>query len=262
MKNKLLLSIFLLFSLSIFAEEISEGSLTYLPFAHDYGVGPFLHFPPAPLIINNSYNIMTVVYNAGTIAETNVPITFYINGVNTNTQTRTLAVNQVDSVSNIWTPLTAGAYTLKYISNLATDLNRANDTVQVTVNVLNSVPMLPAFHCSSGTYSTVVGIPGPTGDDAGLGVPIGFTFNYKGLQFNQAWICTNGFVVLGNSTTTEFNNDLCTTIANNLNMIAGFWDDLNTSTGGNIQYTTQGTAPDRVFIVQYRMLVISAGRAT
>ena len=112
------------------------------PPAHDYATGPFLNLPQAPLLINTLYNIKTLIYNAGANAETNVPITFYINGTLTNTTNKSLAVNQVDSVNNAWTPTVAGTYTLKYISNLSTDLNRTNDTVQTTVNVLTSLPGL------------------------------------------------------------------------------------------------------------------------
>jgi len=228
----------------------TSGISTGPPPAHDYAVGPFLGLP-SQFLINQPYTIKTQVVNAGSSSETSVPIVFYIDGVNTNTQNRSLAAGQIDSVSNIWTtPGTAGTHVLKYICNLATDLNRANDTVQVTVNVLTAVPPPPA-NCLTGTYIPITGTPGPVGDDAGLVAPIGFNFRYRGITYTQAWICTNGFITLGTGGSTNFTNNLCTTTANELNTLCPFWDDLNTTVSGNIQYTTQGTTPNRIFIVQY-----------
>jgi hypothetical protein len=111
------------------------------PPAHDIAVGPFMNLPPI-FLINNSYNIQTRIQNVGTSNETNVPIKFFINGSLINTTFKNLNANQVDSVSNSWNPTSAGAYTLMYVSALATDTNHSNDTVRTTVNVLSSLPGL------------------------------------------------------------------------------------------------------------------------
>jgi hypothetical protein len=84
--------------------------------------------------------------NVGTINQTNVPIRFFINGTLTNTTNKNLTAGQIDSVSNNWTPVTAGSYTLMYVSALATDSNKANDTVRITVNVASGIaPVCEGF---------------------------------------------------------------------------------------------------------------------
>ncbi len=109
------------------------------PLAHDIAVGPFLSLP-GQFIINTPYTIRTKVTNAGTANETGVPIKYFINGTLTNTTNININSGAVDSVTNTWTPTSAGLYTLKYVSALANDSNRANDTVTTTVNVLPSAP--------------------------------------------------------------------------------------------------------------------------
>ena len=110
------------------------------PLGHDIAVGPFLSMP-SQFIINTPYTIKTKVQNVGTENETGIPIQFFISGTLTSTTNINLNSGAVDSVSNTWTPTSAGAYTLKYVSALTNDSNRTNDTVMTTVNVLPSVPI-------------------------------------------------------------------------------------------------------------------------
>ena len=110
------------------------------PLGHDIAVGPFLSLP-SQLVINNPYNIKTKVQNIGTMNETGIPIKFYIGGTLTNTTNINLNSGAVDSVSNTWTPTSAGTYDLKYVSALTNDSNRTNDTVMTTVTVLPSTPV-------------------------------------------------------------------------------------------------------------------------
>jgi hypothetical protein len=217
--------------------------------AHDYVCGPFLSVPPY-FLISHTYAMKTKVTNAGTSPETSVPIKWFIDGALINTTNLSLAPSASDSVSNNWvTPGTAGAHTLMYVAALGTDLNRANDTVRMTVNVVTTPPItMCPFRClGTTTYTAISGSPGPSGDDIGLAAPIGFSFNYVGTSYTQVWICTNGFIVMGPTGSTTFSNSLCT---GDVNLLAPFWDDLLTG-AGNIQYTTQGSAPWRVFIVQF-----------
>ena len=112
-------------------------------------------------------------------------------------------------------------------------------------------PFPPYCLCDSTAYTPITGTAGPSGDDVTLTVPIGFTFSFMGKAFTQASICTNGFVVLGSTTFNAYSNNLCGTTAGQNPMLAPFWDDLYTLAGGNIQYTTLGSAPNRIFVTQY-----------
>ena len=107
---------------------------------HDIAVGPFLSLP-AQFAINNAYDIKTKVQNVGPSDETGIPVKFFINDTLTNTSNINLNTGAVDSVSNSWTPTVPGTYTLKYVSALANDTNRTNDTVITIVNVLESIPV-------------------------------------------------------------------------------------------------------------------------
>ncbi len=123
---------------------------------HDIATGPFLSLPSL-FAINNAYSIKAKVQNLGPANETGVPVKFFINDTLTNTSNINLNSGAVDSVSNSWTPTVAGTYTLKYVSALANDTNRTNDTVITIVNVLESIPV-PAIirllqECPGCSYS-------------------------------------------------------------------------------------------------------------
>lgn len=124
-----------------FDQEIYTAVVTNVTPTNDIAVGPFLSLP-SQFFINTSYPIKTKVQNVGTANQSGVPIRFYINGTLINTTNVNLNASQIDSVTNNWTPATAGIYTLKYISALATDSNHLNDTVQTTITVLSSQPAL------------------------------------------------------------------------------------------------------------------------
>lgn len=232
------------------------------PPAHDIAVGPFMGLP-SQFLINTLYPVKARVTNIGTSNETGISVKFYINGTLINTSTLNLNAGQADSVSNNWTPTSVGTYNLKYVSTLAADTIHYNDTLQTNATVLASIPTMCPFLCANPTtYTPISGSPGPTGDDATITVPIGFTFQYKSNTFTQASICTNGWLVLGSTTNNAYNNDIATTDPTLVNMITGFWDDLNTNNGGNIQYTTQGSAPNRIFIAQWADVHFFSGTGT
>lgn len=90
-------------------------------------------------------------------------------------------------------------------------------------------------------------------DQVSDAIPLGFTFNFYGRDYTEVFISSNGFLTF----TPETNNGCCE--GNPLplpddinNVIAGFWQDLNPSAGGNIRYeTTPGPAGSREFVVGF-----------
>ena len=102
--------------------------------------------------------------------------------------------------------------------------------------------------------------PGPTCDDCVMhGVPIGFSFTYWGNTYTNVEIGSNGFVGFGKSGPDFVSNGCCeggvipSTVnqTGTPNIIALAWTDWNPTLGGTISYETQGTAPNRKFVVQY-----------
>ena len=110
--------------------------------------------------------------------------------------------------------------------------------------------------------ATVLNSSNPTSvslsDDSHSGVvPIGFTFNYYGINYSQCVISSNNYITfnLANANSyspwsTNFNVPDASTPEIH-NAILGPWQDINPNVGGTIRYATVGTAPNRIFVVEY-----------
>jgi hypothetical protein len=113
--------------------------------------------------------------------------------------------------------------------------------------------------CNAG--SATVSLSGGSLDDGYWNaIPIPFTFNYFGTGYTSLNIGTNGNVNFGATGTTQYNfTGGFPSLSNPANTIAVCARDLQlNATGGNfafgtgtITYWTEGTAPNRKFIVQY-----------
>jgi hypothetical protein len=104
---------------------------------------------------------------------------------------------------------------------------------------------------------------GPTGNDAGTNITnIGFSFNYCGINYTRARLCTNGWLMMAtaNSTlTSNLNPRLFNTSTPNLTL-APWWDDLNADGSSLVSYKTEGTSPYRVFTAEWKnVLTFSTG---
>jgi hypothetical protein len=125
-----------------------------------------------------------------------------------------------------------------------------------------------SFVESAGAYSALAGTNSTATGDDGIqdGIPIGFNFVFGGTTYTHFCITTNGFIKLGNATTTistglaNYSNSLSNT-ATNRPLIAAFWDDNHRNTGA-ITYTAGGTAPNRVLTVDWNSVNIGGGGTT
>ncbi|MFK7968842.1 MAG: HYR domain-containing protein [Bacteroidia bacterium] len=108
-----------------------------------------------------------------------------------------------------------------------------------------SIPFSPA----TGSSWTNIGLS----DDAmSSALPIGFSFDFYENTYTDFYISSNGFITFNSGTA----NGCCSgqfipepSVPNNL--IAFAWEDLNPSGGGVIRYTTSGTAPNRILIMEF-----------
>jgi len=187
------------------------------------------------------------------------------------------------SAANIANPVATPAATTVY-SVTGTSANSCTSVANVTVIsapavVLNPITATPASVCLNGSSQLTVSSPTAiynvatasfsietpsatattvtlSSTDEGVSttaLPIPFTFTYFGMPYNSLFAFTNGFVELGGnlSSTSQYGAVIPNT-ANPNNIIAGVWDDLNvTGAGANIRYFTNGTTPNRVFVVEY-----------
>lgn len=90
-----------------------------------------------------------------------------------------------------------------------------------------------------------------TDDSVSAALPIGFSFNFFGQANTSAFVSSNGFMTF----TPGSSSGCCTgqalpDPATPNNLIAGWWEDLDPSSGGTFHYQTLGAAPNRVFIAQ------------
>ncbi|MGD1843838.1 MAG: T9SS type A sorting domain-containing protein [Salibacteraceae bacterium] len=105
----------------------------------------------------------------------------------------------------------------------------------------------------------------PLGDDVvSPAIALPFTFKFYDVDYTDVYISSNGFLAFDPGTP----SGCCT--GQNLpnpftpnNVIAFAWEDLNTNTGsGAVEYYTVGTAPNRVFVVEFNNVHLCCGTAT
>jgi hypothetical protein len=92
---------------------------------------------------------------------------------------------------------------------------------------------------------------GVTGDDQVVTLNLPFSFSFYGTSYISVKVSSNGNVHFGSSNKAHSNTCLPRTNAPRP-MIAAFWDDLYPPGGGAVYYGATGTAPNRVFTVEWR----------
>jgi hypothetical protein len=84
----------------------------------------------------------------------------------------------------------------------------------------------------------------------GAAANIGFSFNFNGTAYTQYSVSPDGWILLGGATaSSQFGNTVTSTL--NVPKIYPYWDDLATGTDGNVKTLVTGTAPNRIFKVQW-----------
>ncbi len=133
------------------------------------------------------------------------------------------------------------------------------DTVTVTPqDILGADPLARDYTVeTTGTFDRVdISTTGTEvvldDDDLTSALPIGFEFGFYGNRYTEFYISSNGFITFSD----EGEDGCCggqslpdTSEPNNL--IAYDWTDINPTRGGTIRYTTTGTAPNRIAIIDF-----------
>ncbi|MFT3827720.1 MAG: BNR-repeat neuraminidase N-terminal domain-containing protein [Chitinophagaceae bacterium] len=82
---------------------------------------------------------------------------------------------------------------------------------------------------------------------------IGFTFTYNCQDYTTFRASSNGWFCFGNGTSSSLpTNDLSTT--GNGPLVAPLWDDLATSSSGNVNYKLSGSSPNRVLTIEWKAM--------
>jgi hypothetical protein len=111
------------------------------------------------------------------------------------------------------------------------------------------------FNATTGTYTPITGtsVSEIQYDDALSGpIPLGFNFPYGDADITQIKISSNGWIDLGAiQQSSNLSNQLAST--DFCPVLAPLWDDTSLG-GGTAQYLLTGTAPNRIFTIQYENL--------
>jgi hypothetical protein len=107
-----------------------------------------------------------------------------------------------------------------------------------------------AFEDISGTGTPIV-----LGDDNSAIIPIGFSFNFYGNAYTQAYVGANGYVAFSDDSAFWGSSSWVPTVnvaSGPANLVAGWWTDLSPQvTPGTVVYQVLGSAPNRRLVVQW-----------
>ena len=119
-------------------------------------------------------------------------------------------------------------------------------------NIVNAQVSSIPFTAALDSFAPITGviIDSPNADDqAYSNIPIGFNFDFAGSTHSSMIVSCNGYIQLDTFPNSLFVNILG---GNYNNRIAALGADLkNSSSNASLQYTTIGTAPDRICIIQW-----------
>jgi hypothetical protein len=96
-------------------------------------------------------------------------------------------------------------------------------------------------------------------------IPIGFTFYYLGMPYDEIMVFTNGFAALNPylNTASFWNDALIITDPDAdmfINVLAPWWDDLHIAlAAGNVYFETTGTMPNRVLTIEWENVRYAVG---
>ncbi|HRQ29359.1 MAG TPA: fibronectin type III domain-containing protein, partial [Saprospiraceae bacterium] len=138
-------------------------------------------------------------------------------------------------------------------------INIACGDIQQLNGVLSPLASEYTFTPSSGTFNALSG--GTTvaisDDDLHSGViPIGFTFKFENTDYTNVYANSNGFISFnsssGSATAAQWRSNSSAAPAAMLPLLAPLWDDLDGfESGGVASYKTEGTAPNRIFTMEW-----------
>lgn len=103
------------------------------------------------------------------------------------------------------------------------------------------------------TLSTPATVIGNNWDEDHLdGIAIGFTFEFNGVPYTTINVDVNGWASLSGTPTSRPDNTSFNALENTI-LLAPWWDNLGTfgSPAGEVKTETQGSGPNRTFIVQW-----------
>ncbi len=201
-----------------------------------FGFGIVYSFVASTQCQNSSFNGLEAVYSC--------PTSSFLNGVPTGG-----VFSGPGVVGDVFDPSVAGVGThvISYTGTASSPTAGYGVTEGLTNNPY------------AGPFTSVT-----LGDDQmSTALEVGFTFNFFGTDYTQFLISSNGFI----SFDLAAGNGCCSgqmlpDAFDPNNIISFAWNDLNPSMGGTIGYTTIGTAPNRILVIDYNAIPHYGGGGT
>lgn len=139
------------------------------------------------------------------------------------------------------------------VSNVTGDPNPACSGGNSQLNVAGGTTS--SYSVAATTYGLLSGsgTSAVTGDDAASSaISLPFNFSFFGTTYSSVYVHTNGFISFssGQPTGSPYLETVGTAATPN-NYIAICHDDLNVTGGGTVTYFTYGSAPNRVFVIDW-----------
>ena len=75
-----------------------------------------------------------------------------------------------------------------------------------------------------------------TDDDMSGAIDMGFDFNYYGIDYNEAYVSSNGFLTVLPGQYPDYEGQTLPTMGDPDGVIAGWWGDLDPEDGGSIHH--------------------------
>ena len=147
-----------------------------------------------------------------------------------------------------FTPAAAGPLTVT-----ATVTIGGNSDVQTVTGTATSNQNYVCQNITDPWIDATGGTVLPLHVDAGFTtVALPFSFTYYGQVHTQAFVSSNGFLVLGSSSgpAANFNGSIPSSALPN-GVVAPFWDNLNPAAGGSIYSSVTGVAPNRALHLEW-----------
>lgn len=174
-----------------------------------------------------------------------------------------------------------GLFTVTYAYTFGTCSGTATNSFNVIANPVVNTSATPALVCSGSsqllasaasnytvstlTYTNVTPATSATtiwntyaDDQVSSAINLPFTFNFYGQAITQVYANSNGYITLQNNNSSSVAQTLPSTSTPN-NVIALAWRDLiidpSVNSGANVRYFTNGSAPNRIFIMEFSKLI-------
>lgn len=231
------------------SDSITKGTIKYYRYsASTSETLSMVVYPSSP----SSYYNCVAAYKENKIVTTNSPIS----DLETNQSTTSCQSNT--SVS-----MTSGAYRCVSVHSLCSGnyllklSNASGLPTSFSAGGTATTTLPSAWAATTTTYTAITSSPAPViGDDAVVLLPIGFTFTYFGQTYTNVYATTNGILTFNVSNRpSEYPSYLFISSSSSSSLtsvIAPWWGDLYMDCDASIQYTTTGTAPNRVFTAQWQ----------